>query len=120
MLLNKKRIIQDLPDPIDPIVLIEKKVQQCPFCKEKTKLLYYNMSIRHTYADIYGIHHNILTYKNRFMWKKCKLQCSCGCQWDTGWYPIDHKMFEITLNSEEKLNDILKEYNLQEENKNNE
>lgn len=27
------KIITDLPDIIDPVILIDKKVRECPFCK---------------------------------------------------------------------------------------
>lgn len=99
------KVITDLPDEIDPVVLIEKSKVSCPFCK--TSLTeWYRGKIKYKYADKKGKHHNILTYKNKYEWKRIpKVYCTkCKCEFDTGWYPVDHKMFEIPVKEENEIN----------------
>ena len=107
--------ITNLPNEIDPVILIERKMKICPYCgqicdkrpsnwdKEKVFIVPYFDSF-YKKADKKGKNHKILTFKNKYRWKKyTELKCpSCGCKWDTDWFPIDHKMFEIYINKEEK------------------
>lgn len=111
-------IITDLPDEINPIILIEKKVKKCPLCgqqcDEKPANWNNNKEFIKPYlcsnarkADKNGKVHKILKFKNKYWWKKYTgLRCpSCKCEWNTEWFPIDPKMFEITLKRREKLDD---------------
>ena len=127
--------ITDLPDEIDPIILIQKKLKKCPLCgqscdkkpsdwdENKVFIPPYHYFI-YRKADKKGKNHKILTFKNKYEWKRYySLKCpSCGCQWDTGWFPADHKMFEITLENKKiigmedyKINVISKEENEKKE-----
>ena len=100
------KIITDLPDEIDPVVLIEKSKLSCPFCKGSSTTDWHWTAERYKYADKKGKHHNILTHKNKYEWKRIKkVHCKkCKCEFDTGWYPIDHKMFEIPIEKENEIN----------------
>ena len=100
------KIITDLPDEIDPVVLIEKSKLSCPFCKGSSITDWYCGTEEYKYADKKGKHHNILTYKNKYEWKRItRVHCKkCKCVFDTGWYPIDHKMFEIPIEKENEIN----------------
>lgn len=100
------KVITDLPDEIDPIVLIEKSKLSCPFCKESSTTDWYSRDEKYGFADKKGKYHNILIYKNKYKWKRIKkVHCQkCECEFDTGWYPIDHKMFEIPVKEENKIN----------------
>ena len=107
------RIITDLPDDIDPVTLIKQKLWQCPICGGKPKDLYYN----HDYErmDATGNIHKFIGRLNKYIWHQYYgLVCEkCGCEWDTGWYPADHKMFEITVDGDkdtvrDAVNNMLK------------
>lgn len=98
------RIITDLPDIIDPVVLIKEKMLTCPLCGGKRDIdkymsTYYNSELR----DANGKRHKWFTSLNKYMWHRYpELTCKqCGCKWDTGWYPADHKMFEIEIRDDE-------------------
>ena len=95
------RVITDLPDEFDPVELIWNKVHTCPICGGKyTKDAWYH----HDYdsRDAKGVHHKFRTYLNKYTWNQYyDLRCKeCGCHWDTGWYPVDHKMFQITVDGD--------------------
>lgn len=126
MLFRKKKkndmgiTITDLPDEIDPVVLIEEKMKICPYCgqicdkkpsnwDEKRVFIIPYFDTIYKKADEKGKSHKILKFKNKYQWKKyLSLRCpSCGCKWDTGWFPMDHKMFEITLENKETNNNSL-------------
>lgn len=96
------RIITDLPDAIDPVVLIEKKMLTCPLCgSNDIKYCSYDCE----YFDANGKHHKFLLYLNKYKWNRYpELTCKeCGCKWDTGWYPADHKMFEVEVNCDKNV-----------------
>ena len=108
-------IITDLPDEIDPVVLIEKKLKKCPLCGQACdekpsnwddERIFLSPYFHFTYkkADEKGKTHKILTFKNKYDWKRYnELKCpSCGCHWDTGWFPVDHKMFQIQIKDNKK------------------
>lgn len=107
--------IIDLPDEIDPVVLIEEKMKICPYCGEicdkkpsnwddKRIFIVPYFNTIYKKADEKGKSHKILKFKNKYQWKRYpSLRCpSCGCKWDTGWFPMDHKMFEIALENKEE------------------
>ena len=98
------KIITDLPDIIDPVILIEEKVRECPFCnsvKNIDKPQWRNTLKQ--YADKRGVHHQIFTFLNKYLWKKyVDLHCTkCGCTWDTNWFPADREMFKISISDDE-------------------
>ena len=98
------KIITDLPDIIDPVILIEKKVRECPFCKTDKHVN--KPQWRNTlkqYADKKGVHHKIFTFLNKYLWEKyIDLHCKeCGCTWDTNWFPADREMFKISISDDE-------------------
>ena len=97
------KIIKDLPDEIDPVVLIKEKKMVCPWCHHYCKDGHY-FSWKREKRDIHGKYHKILKFKNKYLWERYPIiECSqCGCKYDTGWYPIDHEMFEINIEDEEK------------------
>ena len=93
------RVITDLPNDIDPVELIEKKMFTCPVCGENAfddNRFCYPDNKR---MDANGKEHKILKNKNKYWWNRYKaLKCTkCGCKWDTGWYPADHDMFKIIV-----------------------
>lgn len=93
------RTITDLPNDIDPVELIEKKMFTCPICGKNTfkdNQFCYPDNKR---MDANGKKHEILKNKNKYWWHRYKeLKCKkCGCKWDTGWYPADHDMFKIVV-----------------------
>ena len=92
------RVITDLPDKIDPVVLIEKKMLTCPLCGGKPKEIKWYQRLE-TRRDANGKQHLWLMFLNKYEWHRySELICKqCGCKWDTGWYPADHKMFEIEV-----------------------
>lgn len=102
------RIITDLPDNIDPIALIKEKIFTCPMCGERGEAL---SSIDKTLRDNHGkVHDGFLDWtfnlqkKDKYWWARySEVRCkSCGCRWDTGWYPVDHEMFEVDLTGEKE------------------
>lgn len=102
--IDGSKIITDLPDPIDPVALIEKKMKECPICGNDENVLsppWYNIKIKK--ADKRGIHHFFLFYLNKYTWNKyMEMHCTkCGCTWDTVWFPVDNEMFEIKLDNKE-------------------
>lgn len=95
------RVITDLPDEFDPVVLIKGKVFSCPICGDgydNDKWYQYDREDR----DVKGVHHKLRTYLNKYEWRQYyDLQCKkCGCHWNTGWYPVDHKMFQVTVDGD--------------------
>lgn len=99
------RTITDLPDKFDPVVLIEDYVTRCPICGARRDWDWYS-GADYEMMDAAGIHHNFIKSLNKYKWKRLKdLKCkNCGCHWDTGWYPADHEMFEIAINSDVRSN----------------
>lgn len=95
------RVITDLPDELDPVELIFNKVHTCPICGGKYDKDTWSSS-SYEYRDAKGIYHRFRTHLNKYEWKqRYDLQCKkCGCHWDTGWYPVDHKMFQITVDGD--------------------
>ena len=100
------KIITDLPDEIDPVVLIEKSKLSCPFCKTTKNCCWEYYNKKEKMADKTGKHHKILIQMNKYKWARItKIHCTkCGCEFDTGWYPVDHKMFEIPIEKNDKIN----------------
>lgn len=107
--------ITNLPGEIDPVILIERKMKICPYCGQicdkkpsnwDEERVFLKPYLKYDYkkADQKGKNHKILTFKNKYKWKRyVELKCpSCGCRWNTDWFPADHKMFEIYINKEEK------------------
>ena len=107
-------VITDLPDYIDPIVLIEKRVKTCPICGSS-----YNKQFcpvpQTEYMDKKGKYHKIFKFKNKYLWKQYRnLICgnpSCKCRWDTGWYPADYEMFKITVKNKDIVKDFVNSFN---------
>ena len=102
-----QRKITRLPDDLNPVKIINHKMMTCPLCGTLNNgKLYggYNSSYRLQYADINGVVHKFFKKKNKYQWGRyTKLLCeNCGCGWDTGWYPVDNKMFEIPINIDKK------------------
>ena len=95
------RKITDLPDSIDPVVLIKEKVLTCPICGNRARngIWYDEITME---ADEFGKHHKFLRSNNKYIWKeKLDVKCEkCGCKWNTGLFPADHKMFEISIDGE--------------------
>lgn len=94
-------VITDLPDEIDPIILIENKLKKCPLCGQRCDEEPLNWdenkrgAFMHRWPNFYpdekkadekGKIHKILLSKNKYLWKRYdNLKCpSCGCSWDTG------------------------------------
>ncbi len=96
------RIITDLPDDLDPIILIRDKMLTCPICG--TKIDWEKCYLRKDtcWMDSRGKEHTILESLNKYGWVRYKdLSCSkCGCKWDTGWFPGDRKMFQVEINDD--------------------
>lgn len=105
--ISSKKIIKDLPDTIDPIILIEQKVHECPFCKTNKFIRGIRWCDKMTKkADKHGKTHNILTFLNKYQWEKHEdVHCTkCGCTWDTDWFPVDRDMFKVEIDdNEEKI-----------------
>lgn len=102
--IDGSKIITDLPDPIDPIVLIEEKMKECPICGNSKNIempSWYD--IKEKKADKKGKHHFLFTFLNKYLWRKyIGIHCKkCGCTWDTVWFPVDREMFEIKLDDKE-------------------
>lgn len=90
------KTVTDLPDEIDPVVLVRKYMKTCPFCNSRDHISceHYEESFR----DNEGIQHKILRYKNKYEWRKDKYECyECESKWETDWYPTDHKMFTVRI-----------------------
>lgn len=99
------RTITDLPDDFDPVVIIEERMEKCPICGGCYNSRFFHDEMREM-MDSKGRHHKILKWLNKYLWeRKVGLKCeNCGCQWDTGWYPADHSMFEVKVTSDEISN----------------
>ena len=97
------RVIKDLPDEMDPVKLIENKMMKCPICGTPFNRDKYNRFSSDIRADAKGVHHKYRTWLNKYCWEQYyNLKCdNCGCHWDTGWYPTDHKMFEVPVYGDE-------------------
>lgn len=105
------RIITDLPDEMDPVSIIREKMWTCPLCGGNAShdRKWYNSERK--YCDAHGKHHEILEFLDKYLWEQCyDLECQdCGCKWDTGWYPIDHKMFHIKVKDEDDVTEFQKQ-----------
>ena len=95
------RVITDLPDNLDPVTLIKEKLWKCPLCGGKPKDIYYRQD--YECMDAIGKVHRFIRSLNKYMWyQDYGLKCErCSCEWNTGWYPADHKMFEIAVDGDE-------------------
>ena len=93
------RTITNLPNDIDPVKLINQKMLTCPMCGCQ-KIMKYRSEDK--YCDVSGEVHKLLRYLNKYRWVRySEVICqNCGCKWDTGWYPQDHKMFQIPVDKD--------------------
>ena len=90
------RVITRLPDDFNPVKIIQDKLTTCPFCGNKCNNSQYGFDT--SWRDAHGKHHEWRLGLNKYKWKILYLECpKCGCEWNTGWYPFDDKMFEIPL-----------------------
>ena len=104
------KIIKDLPNEIDPIVLIKKKKLTCPYCGTDNIHDWYG--IQEQKMDKKGKHHKLFIFKNKYVWNRYPdITChECGCEYDTGWFPVDHKMFEVEINDEQDWDKVFEEF----------
>ena len=103
------RVIKSLPDDFDPITIIKRKMRTCPICGQycdDPQDRWTRYHIYSKYLDIFGKYHKFRKSLNKYRWDRIEnLKCqNCGCEWDTGWYPADHSMFEIAINEDDNSN----------------
>ena len=108
--------IKELPDKIDPVIILERKMKTCPFCnrvvnrKEGDDWSYDMM-----WADKNGINHKWKRKKNEFRWMRYNCICSkCGTEWTTDYVPLDNDYFKVYVKN--PFSDVLEFENVIEKN----
>lgn len=87
-----------LSDRLNPVKMIKRRMLACPICGGSADMALLRGHCT-SWMDINGKHHTLFMQKNKYKWERYKdLICkSCGCEWDTGWYPADDTMFQVDV-----------------------
>lgn len=87
------------PDKIDPLKIIKRSVDVCPFCGNNDNTI--EIDTYYMLADKDGKHHYIRLWRNKYQWEKFCFECcndttsfkGCGAKFETDWVPYDTNFF---------------------------